>query len=143
MCLGKVRNITLLFIMAQKTKRVSQRKKVVKQGRNKCNTKTFVTTLKKLSSLHPAQRVQAMKLANDKFIRDFCNNIKKLRHQPVPPNVQKQLHHQSKNLRKLVSAKTSLQTKRKMLCQRGGSGALQRGLLGALAGAITGAFGRP
>ena len=127
--------------MARTTKRNIRRKRTVKRRRGKGNTQSFVTTLRRLLSLRPSQRIQAMKLANDKFIQQFCNSIKKLRHTPVSPRVQRQLQQQSRNLRKLVSTKTNISTKRKMLCQRG-SGAFKRGLIGALAGAITGALGR-
>ena len=127
--------------MVRKTKAVSRRKKVVKRKRGKGNSKSFVTALRKLSSLQPSQRLQAVKLSNDKFIRDFCHNMKKLRYQSVSPKLQKQLRHHSKKLRKLVSTKTNIKTKRKMLSQRG-SGLLSRGLMGALAGALTAALGR-
>ena len=129
--------------MARKTKRVAQRKKAVRRRRGKTSSKSFVTALRRLSSLRPSQRIQAVKLANDKFIRQFCNGVKKLRHRPVPPRTLKQLRRQSTKLRKLVSAKTSIKAKRNMLTQRGGFlPMLIAPLISALAGSIVGAIRR-
>ena len=130
---------TLIFLMARKTKRVSQHKKTIKRRGD--NTKPFVTTLRKLSSLHPSQRVETMKSVNDRFIRQFCNSVKKLRHHPVSPHTLIQLRRQSKKLRKLVSAKTSINTKRRMLSQRGGFLPLILApIISALAGSVIGAI---
>ena len=129
--------------MARKTKHTSRRRKRVKGRRGKANSKSFATTLRNLSSLPPSQRVQAMKSANDKFIRQFCNSVKKLRHHPVSPHTSKQLRRQSKKLRKLVSAKTSISTKRRMLSQRGGFlPMLLAPIISALAGTLISAFRR-
>ena len=132
--------------MARKTKRTSKRsrgkasrKKSAKRPRRKAGSKSFVNAVQRLKSLRPSQRVNAMKLANDKFIQQFCKNVKKLKHAPVSTSVRKRLRHQSKKLGKLVSGKTSIKVKRKMLTQRGGIlpliigpliGAIARGLLG-------------
>ena len=135
--------ITATFLMARMKKRVSRGKRTVKRRHGKGSSKTFVTTLRRLSSLQPSQRVQAMKSANDKFIRQFCNSVKKLRHQPVSSKTLKQLRRQSLKLRKLVSAKTSINTKRRMLSQRGGFlPMLLAPIISALAGTIISAIRR-
>ena len=129
--------------MTRTRKRTSQRKKKKTTKRHSVNSKPFVTTLRRLSSLQPSQRVQAMKSANDKFIRQFCNSVKKLRHQPVSSKTLKQLRRQSLKLRKLVSAKTSINTKRRMLSQRGGFlPMLLAPIISALAGTIISAIRR-
>ena len=85
-----------------------------------------------------------MKLANNKFLQQFCSNVKKLRHARVSSSHQKRMRRQSKNIRKLISAKTSYNTKRKMLSQRGGFllPLLIPPLLSAGVGAITSALSK-
>ena len=100
----------------------------------------FANALRKLSSLRSSQRTQALKLANDSFIRQFCNNVKKLRKVPLSPSLQKRFRKQSKNLRKLVNAKTSVRVKRDMLTQRGGFLPFLIPLLTSVAGSIIGAL---
>lgn len=80
----------------------------------------FANAVRKLSRLRAPQRVQAMKLANNNFVRQFCQNVNQLRHARLPPHVEKKLQQSSTKLRKLVSRKTSLKSKRDMLAQRGG-----------------------
>ena len=80
----------------------------------------FANAVRKLSRLRAPQRVQAMKLANNNFVRQFCQNVNQLRHARLPPHMEKKLQQSSTKLRKLVSRKTSLKSKRDMLAQRGG-----------------------
>ena len=84
------------------------------------NKTAFANAVRKLSRLRAPQRVQAMKLANNNFVRQFCQNVNQLRHARLPPHVEKKLQQSSTKLRKLVSRKTSLKSKRDMLAQRGG-----------------------
>ena len=80
----------------------------------------FANAVRKLSRLRAPQRVQAMKLANNNFVRQFCQNVNQLRRAHLPPHMEKKLQQSSTKLRKLVSRKTSLKSKRDMLAQRGG-----------------------
>ena len=110
-------------------KRFVQRKK--KRVARKGGKKSFVNALRKLSKLHPSQRVAAMKMANDKFVRQFCTKVKLLRRANLSPKVQRVVRSRAKSLRKLVSPKTSVKVKRRMLTQRGG-------FIGALLGPLLG-----
>ena len=122
--------------MARNTKRISRRKKKsVKRRGGKRGNNAFKNALKKLSSLHPSQRTQAMKMANTKFVRQFCQKVKSLRTARISPAVQSKLRRKSKELRKLIAKKTSLRKKQDMLSQRGGG--LLTILLPALISAIT------
>ena len=99
-------------------KRASKRrskKRSKKRGKN-----AFATALQRLTNLRPPQRVQAMKVANDTFVRQFCQKVKSLRRARLPPSLRKRLSHNSKHLRKLVSPKTSVTSKRHMLTQQRG-----------------------
>ena len=119
------------------TKRTLKRQKTVKKRGGKQNKKSFANALRKLSALTPSQRVAAMKLANDKFIRQFCQHVKSLRYKPLSSKHRNQLRRQSKELRKMLSAKTSIKSKRKMLTQRGGIlPLLLAPLISTLAGSI-------
>ena len=123
----------------QDFRRQSAKKRVGKRRRT-----TFANAIQRLSKLRPNQRVEAMKLANNKFIQQFCNNVKKLRRTPLSSTQHKRMRTQSKNIRKLISSKTSYNTKRKMLTQRGGFllPLLLPPLLSAGVGAITSALSK-
>ena len=96
------------------------KRRVVKKRVGKRNNTTFVNALKKLVNLHPSQRVQAMKVANDSFIRQFCQKVNLLRSKRLTPTAQKRVRAHSKSLRSLVAKNVSIGTKRKNLTQRGG-----------------------
>ena len=125
----------------RKGKKQGFKRKIIKKRTGRTS---FVNALRRLSKLRPTQRVEAMKLANNKFIQQFCSNVKKLRHAGVSSAHQKRMRRQSKNIRKLISAKTSYNMKRKMLTQRGGFllPLLLPPLLSAGVGAITSALGK-
>ena len=121
-----------------------KRMKLIKKRATKrrgSNKKSLANALRKLSKLHPTQRVTAMKMANDKFVRQFCQKVKMLRHTRLPLKTQQLLRRRAKNLRKLVSPKTSMKVKRRMLSQQGGFlSALIGPLIGIVASAIGGAL---
>ena len=98
-------------------KRAGPKKRATPKRRTKAS---FVNAMRKLSRLRAPQRVQAVKLANNAFVREFCQNVKALRHARLSPQAQKRLRQSSTKLRKLVSGKTSIPAKRDMLTQRGG-----------------------
>lgn len=103
-------------------------------------------TLQKLKSLPKAHKCEAMKLANDQFIRKFCTHVKKLRHVPLRSSQRKILASNRAALKKLVNNKVSLKSKRRILSQRGGflpalipliasvAGPALQGIMGALTG---------
>ena len=91
-------------------------KKTSKRG----NT-SFHRALHRLKKLKPAHQSQAIGMANNAFIRQMCAHVKKLRYNKkvTPKSAQRLKRHRTK-LRQLVSARTSIDKKRKLLSQRGG-----------------------
>lgn len=79
-------------------------------------------------------KCQAMRMANDAFIRKFCSHVKKLRHANVHPAQVKVLSANRAALRKLANSKVSLKSKRKMLSQRGGFVSALIPLIASIAG---------
>ena len=93
----------------------------IKRRETKKRNSKFTTTLFRLKKLKASQRHEAIKIANNKFIRDFATQVKKLRQvKSLRPSLQKKLKQHSKALRKLTNKKTSIKMKRKILSQRGG-----------------------
>ena len=93
--------------------------------------------------LSASQRLQAMKVANNKFINDLSNQVKKLRRARISPKIRKRLSQQSKNLRKFTSRKTPVSAKRRMLTQqRGGILPLLFAALPALGSIVGGIISR-
>ena len=100
-----------------------RRKRIVKRRRRKQNrcVDKFNFALKRLKSLRPGQRRQAIEIANDKFIRHFIGKVKKLRRAcNLRPSIRARLKRNAQKLRQLTGKRGSLKSKRKMLTQRGG-----------------------
>lgn len=95
----------------------------------------FRSVIKQLKHLKAPQRVKAMKVANNKFIKHMCGEVRRLKYKPLPSPVQSRMKQNAKKIRKLINGKTSMLAKRRMLTQRGGFLPL---LLGALAAPIVG-----
>lgn len=103
----------------------------------------FGVTLARLKKLKAAQRRQAIQIANDKFIRDFIAQIKKLRNaKSLRATLKKRLRRHTKKLRKITNNKTSLKEKRKLLAQRGGFLPLLLAALPALGSIVGGVISR-
>ena len=104
-----------------KRRRVGKRQK---RGSKQLNDDSkFAKTLSRLKKLNPSQRQHAMTIANNKFIQDFSNQVKKLRRRSkhLTSANRKQLQRHRANLRKLANNRTSIVMKRRILCdQRGG-----------------------
>lgn len=111
-----------------KRKRVSR-----KQGRKGTKKRTtnrrrsvprkkvrFNKALSILKSMKKSDRCKAIASSNNKFIRDFCTAVKKLRSKKVSPKLRKRLAPYKGQLRKLANPKVSIGSKRKVLTQRGG-----------------------
>ena len=147
MYLGKMNLQTFssfLFAMAAKRRNVRHRRRTNKKKRNTRRKKSsFRSVLKKVIKLKPSQRMEAMKMANSKFINDLSREVKKLQHSRVPPKMKKRLRRHSKKLRKFMSRKTSLAVKRHMLAQqRGGFLPLLLAALPALGSIVGGIINR-
>ena len=94
----------------------------------------FNATLKRLKKLKPFQRRSALSMANDKFIRHFSQQIKKLKRVTgLRPSLRTRIKQHAKELRKFTNDKTSMIGKRKMLTQRGGFVPLIFSLIPAIA----------
>lgn len=109
--------------MAAKRRNIKRRRtNIKKKKRNNSRRKSssFGTVFKKVMKLSPSQRIQAMKIANNKFINDLSRQVQQLRRVRVSPKMQKRLRRQAKNLRKFTNRKTSVLTKRRMLTQQRG-----------------------
>ena len=99
------------------------RKRRVRKQKRKRNSRAnkFNVTLKRLKSLSPDHRRQAIEIANDKFIRHFISQVKKLRRaKNLRPAIKSRLRRNARKLRQLTGKRGSLKSKRKMLTQTGG-----------------------
>ena len=103
------------------TKRRVSRKRGRKRGRkiNKSSAK-FRTALMRLRKLKPHHQCEAMKMANNGFIRQMCTHIKKLRHRKLSKKQVKGLKRHAAKLKTLANSKVSIAKKRRILSQRGG-----------------------
>ena len=105
---------------------------------------TFHRALLRLKKLKGRQQSQAIGMANDTFIRQMCQGVKKLRYsKKVNRQSARRLHRHRANLRQLVSPRLSVHKKRKLLSQRGGIlpalVPLLLSAIGPVAGGIVGA----
>ena len=91
-----------------------------KRGKKPCQSK-FSDAFCQLKKLKGKQQGQAMSMANDSFIRQFCSRVKKLKYAKLPPKLESKLRRHRKKLRMLTNSKTSISKKRKALSQRGGA----------------------
>jgi len=123
-------------------KRRSSKKKKRVSKRKTSSSSSFKVVLNRIKKLKPAQRMQAMKLANNKFINDFTREVKKLRYARMSPKMKTRLRRQSKNLNKFISRKTTVANRRRMLTQRGGFLPLLLAALPALGSIIGGVISR-
>ena len=118
------------------------RKRRVRKQKRKRNSRAnkFNITLKRLKSLSPNHRRQAVEIANDKFIRYFISQVKKLRRaKNLRPAIEARLRRNAQKLRQLIGKRGSLKSKRKMLTQTGGFLPLLLAALPAI-GSIVGAI---
>lgn len=128
-----------------KTRRARKQRRSTNQRRTGSSKKAhFKRILLKLRKLKGPQRLQALRLANNSFIHEFCSHVKKLRHAKLSPAMSKKLKQHNKILRKLIHQKSSINVKRKILSQRGGGfflpllAAIIPSIAGSIAGKIFG-----
>ena len=105
--------------MARKSKKSKKSKKT-----------SFLIALRRLKKLKPNDRIKAMSMANNSFIRQLCQHLKKLKRAKLSPSNRKQLQKHKKQLRLLTSSRTGLSKRRRILTQSGGGilGAILRGI---------------
>ena len=87
--------------------------------------------------MKPSQQSNAIRHANDKFIRDIVSHVKKLRTKKLTGKALKAVKQHSAKLRLISSPKVSLKRKRKILSQKGGIHPIFA-LLAPIAGAVIG-----
>ena len=122
-------------------RRASRRPKRRQSSRKGATFRRALLRLKKLKGHHQSQ---AIGMANDTFIRQMCQGVKKLRYsKKVNRQSARRLKRHRANLRQLVSPRLSVQKKRKLLSQRGGIIPaiipLLLSAIGPIAGGIAGA----
>ena len=104
---------------SRSTKRRSRRRS--KRRQSSSQGATFRRALLRLKNLKGRHQSQAIGMANDTFIRQMCQGVKKLRYnKKVNRQSARRLQRHRANLRQLVSPRLSVHKKRKLLSQRGG-----------------------
>ena len=126
--------------MARKKVQRKKTQRKASRGKSTCkSSKKFTQAFQRLRKLNKNDQLIAMGVSNNAFIRQFCNQVKKLRSAPVSAKLRKRLQQQGKALRKLIDAKTAIHSKRMMLSQRGGIFPLLMAALPAL-GSVVGSI---
>ena len=80
----------------------------------------FMKSLLRLKQLKKHDRTRAISMANNYFIRQLCQNVKKLKRAKLSPKARKSLRKHKKSLHSLISNRTSMSKQRQLLSQRGG-----------------------
>ena len=96
------------------------RRKTSRRSRSRRKKGSFIQSLLRLKKLKSQDRSQAISMANDRFIRQLCHHVKKLKSAKLSPKAKKSLQKHRKSLRSLISNRTSMSKRRKILSQRGG-----------------------
>ena len=102
-------------------KRKSFRKK---SSRRQKMSNSFKKALQRLKKLNAAEQHEAIRMANNKFIRQLCAQVKKLKHAKLSPHGKKAVRKHKRALRALASPHTGMSKRRRILSQ-GGSGILK------------------
>ena len=80
----------------------------------------FMTALRKLKKMKRNEQSQAISMANNTFIKQFVGHLRKMRRAKLSTKSKRALKKHKKSLRKLISARTGMSKRRKMLSQKGG-----------------------
>ena len=91
------------------------RRKTSRQGKSH-----FIQSLLRLKKLNKNDRTKAISMANNHFIRQLCQHVKKLKRAKVSAKAKKNLKKHRKSLRSLINKRTSMTKRRQLLTQRGG-----------------------
>ena len=110
---------TVKLKMTKRKQRSNRKRKFVKAIPVK---RKFATAIKKLKQMKAAKQRSSVIGASNEFIRDVSNFMTKIRKHPqtVKASHRKILKRHSKKLRKLIHAKTPIESKRMILSQTGG-----------------------
>ena len=110
--------------MAKRRRKYVSRKKQ-KGGKRRILTvpKQFKRAMFRLRGMNPLRQKNIISGASNRFIKDLSNTMKKLRTLPhlVNSRYKQILKRNKQKLRKLISVKTPIQKKRKILSQKGGA----------------------
>lgn len=125
--------------MAKRKRNSKQRRK---RKRGQCKS-SFTKALQHLKRMKRGKRSIALASSNDKFIRQFCSQVKRLKFAKVSPSLRKRMKKHRKKIHKLISSKTNMKSKRAMLSnQKGGILPLLLAALPALGSIAGGLLGR-
>lgn len=93
-----------------------RRKRSTSRGKNGRLSRA-ISSLRKMKS---SDRYQAIRFANDSFIRDLCSKINQLKHKRLTPQQQQIVKKYRSKLKVLCNRRTSIKKKRQTLSQKGG-----------------------
>ena len=105
--------MTSIVIMARRRTKKHVSRKPAKESK-------LMVACRKLKRMKPHHQREAIKMCNAAFIRQLCSQVKKMRNKSLPSHIARRMKRQRKNLQKFIRVKTSNDTRRKMLSQRGG-----------------------
>ena len=90
-----------------------------KQTAKRKNSK-FSKAISSLRKMRPNDRYDAIRHANDRFIRDLCSKIGKLKRKKLTEEERKFVKKHKSKLKVLCNRGNSIKKKRRMLSQKGG-----------------------
>lgn len=90
-----------------------------KQTAKRKNSK-FSKAILSLRKMKPNDRYDAIRHANDRFIRDFCSKLGKLKRKKLTEEERQFVKKHKSKLKALCNRRNSIKKKRQMLTQKGG-----------------------
>lgn len=100
---------------------IMARGKTSRRAQSRRKRSDFHQSLLRLKKLKARDRSQAISMANDRFIRQLSQHVKKLKYAKLSTKARKSLQKHRKSLRSLSNNRTSMSKRRKILSQHGGS----------------------
>ena len=98
-----------------------KRRKTKQYGHSKRQRSTaFSRAIIRLKKLKAPQQRQAISMANNAFIRQIVNHVKRLKHKKLPLRIAKAFRKHRKQIRRLVNPRTSWLKRRAFSTERGG-----------------------
>ena len=105
----------------QGTRRVTTRRVKTRRAKKSNHCKSaFKTAIQQLRQMRGGKRSSAIQKANDKFIQEFCKQVRRLKFAKVSPSIKKRLQKERKNINRLISPKTNMKSKRVLLSKHKG-----------------------
>ena len=120
----------------RRTKKRTKKRAKKRVYRKPVKESKLMVAFRKLRRMKPHHQREAIKMCNANFIRQLCTQVRKMRNKPLPPHIARRMKTQKKNLQKFIRVKTSTDTRRKMLSQRGGFLPLLLAALPAVGGLV-------